>query len=253
MLKPMKSLILGTLCFWSISMSGQTLAKSILVEYGYPNIPHENAGLFTMFGITKYRVYADEKYLKIETYQEMSPEQAKQIGPTLRSNMVKDRVTNELFLCISLDTLHVRMKGGPEEQTVFNGMTETFNAGSEAFRGTGSKKIYIQGLSCNEVLVKGKFADTISAFVAPQIVLDPSIKDFPMYVAKGDKTFGLMMGRDEVLWDGNIIEFRATKLEVNPHIEISNELAIYQLVTKEEGEKRIKAMFTRMMNQAGKN
>ncbi len=243
----MKQYLTLALALLAFQLNGQTVAKSILVEYGYPNIPKENAGLQTMFGVTKYLVYADDKYLKIESYQDLTAEQAKQIGPTLRSLFVKDRRTNELFLCVSLDTLFIRMKGGEQEKTLFKGMTETFNAGSEAFRGTGPKKADIQGYACNEVLVKGKFSDTISAFVAYQIVLDPVIKDFPLYVAKGEKSFGLMLGRDEILWDGKVIEFRALKLEINQPKEVESELAMYRLVSKEEGERAVKAVFTRMI------
>jgi len=57
-------------------------------------------------------------------------------------------------------------------------MIETFNSGSQLVPAKGQKKIDIQGFTCDEILVAGKFSDTISAYVSSQIILDPTIKDF---------------------------------------------------------------------------
>lgn len=195
-----------------------------------------------MFGYTKYRVYDDEKILKIESFQDLPEEDVKKMGPGLRSSFIREKRGNELFLCISLDSLHIRMKAGEEEQSSFQEMVATYNAGSDAVFGNGAKKPDIQGFSCKEIQVAGKYSDTIAAFVTNQIVLDPAIADFPLFAA----SHGMILGRDEVLGD-NLLEFRAIKLEINQPRDYSSELASYQLVTKEQGEEMLKAAFTKMM------
>lgn len=231
--------------------SGQTLAKSIFVEYGYVNLSEKVEGLYSMFGYTKYMVYDDDKFLKVESYQDLPEEEIQKIGPGLRSSYIKEKATDELYLCVSLDSLRLRMKAGEEERTSFQGMMETYKLGSESVYSTGNKKLDIQGFNCNEILIAGRYSDSISAYVTHQIVLDAGIADFPLFAT----SHGLILGRDEIL--GNIVlEFRAIKMEINLPRDFTAELASYPLVTKEEGEKLLKAAFSKMMEQPegdGKN
>jgi len=238
--------VLVFIAFLTFQIKGQTVAKSIFAEYGYTNIPKESVGLYAMFGLTKYKVYADEKFLKFESYQDIPLEDVSKIGPTLRSSFVKERSTDEVFLCVAFDTLFIRMKAGEQERASFQQMTETFSSGGQSVFAKGKKKIDIQGFVCDEIFVQGKFSDTISAFVSKQIVLDPKIKDFPLYVSgDGISPHGLMLGRDEVM-KTNILELRAIRLEINQPQDLSKELASYQLVTQKQGEAMMKELLSKM-------
>ncbi|MBC7776487.1 MAG: hypothetical protein H7246_13720 [Phycisphaerae bacterium] len=239
------SILIFLACF-SLQSRSQTVAKSIFAEYGYTNIPKESVGLYTTFGLTKYRVYADDKFLKFESYQDIPLEEANKIGPTLRSSFVKERSTNEVYVCVAFDTLFIRMKAGEEERASFQQMTETFNSGRKSVYAKGKKKIDIQGFTCNEIFVAGKYSDTISAFVSSQIILDPAIKDFPMYVGNEIAPYGLMLGRNEVI-KANMLELRAIKLEINQPRDLSKELMSCHLVTQQQGEAMMKDLLTKMM------
>jgi hypothetical protein len=239
----MKNALIAAL-FICLAVQGnsQTVAKSIFIEYGYVNLSKDVEGLQAMFGYTKYMVYDDDKFLKVESYQDLPAEEVQKMGPGIRSSYIKEKASNELYLCVSLDSLHIRMKADEEERSSFQAMTQTYQMGSEAVYATGDKKLDIQGFNCNEILIAGKYSDTLSAFVANQIVLDTSIADFPLYAV----SHGLILGRDEIL--GNIVlEFRAKKLEINQPRDFSAELTAYTLVTKEAGEAMLKEAFNKMM------
>ena len=68
------TLLTITLTFWAFQAKGQTLANSLFVEYGYPNIQKDSTTIQTMFGYSKYRVYADDKFVKVEVFQDLPEE-----------------------------------------------------------------------------------------------------------------------------------------------------------------------------------
>ncbi len=154
-----------------------------------------------------------------------------------------------------LDSVLIRLKGGEKEQATFKEVTETFNSGTAAVFGKGNKKADIQGFSCEQYWVKGTYSDTVSAYVTDRVVLGPNVKDFPLYVAGEGKSYGLMLGRDEVLWNGYTLEFRALKVEINQPRDLAKELISYRLVTEEEGDRLIKDWFSKLMGMPveGKN
>ena len=233
----------------------QTIAKSLYAEYAYIHVPKENVALYNRFGMVKYRFYSDEKFLHFESYQDIPLTDPSKTGPTLRSSIIRERASDIVYVCLSFDTLRIKMVGGKEERASFQKLASAFNSGSSSIYREGKKKTDIQGFSCRELLVKGKFADTISAYFSNQIVLDPKIADFPLYTSSGGAPYGLMLGRDEELM-GNFLEFRAIKLEINQPRKISAELASYQLVSPEKGETMMKDLLAKMMVPApgaGKN
>jgi hypothetical protein len=235
------------LTFLASQTNGQTVANSLFVEYGYPNIPKDSTTIQTMFGYSKYRVYADDKYVKVEVFQDLPEEMTMELGAGLRSSFIKERASDEVFLCVMLDTLLIRLKGREKERASFKEVTETFNSGTSAVFGKGDKKADIQRFPCQQYLVKGTYSDTVSAYVTDRVMLGPTVKDFPLYVAGDGKSYGLMLGRDEVLWNGYTLEFRALKVEINQARDLAKELASYKLVTEEEGDKLIKDWFSKLM------
>lgn len=239
-------LIILTVC--ALQAQSQTTANSISAEYGYPNIPKDSTTIFTMFGYSKFRVYADDKFVKVEAFQDLPEEKLEELGAGLRSVFIKDRTSGNVFICVALDTLLIRMRGGEKEEASFQEMTATFNSGSSAVYAKGNKSMVIQGFDCQQYLVKGAFRDTISAYLTTQVVLGPTIKDFPLYVSGSGKEFGLMLGRDEILWNDYTLEFRALKLDINRPLNVARELASYKLVTEEEGDQMIKDWFSRLMD-----
>ena len=243
------------LILWFSQAHSQTVANSIFTEYGYPNIPKDSTTIQTMYRFSKFRVYADDKFIKVEAFQDLPEEKLEELGAGLRSSFIKERASGEVFLCVALDTLLIRLKGGEKEQASFKEVTETFNSGSAAVYAKGSKKLDIQGFSCQQYLVKGAFQDTVSAYVTDRVVLGPTIKDFPLYVAGEGKNYGLLLGRDEVMWNGYVLEFRALKVEINQPRDLAKELASYKLVTEEEGDKMIQDWFAKLMGMPveGKN
>lgn len=241
--------------FLAFQLKSQTIAHSIFTEYGYPNIPKDSTSLQNMYGYSKFRVFADDKFVKIEAFQDLPEEMAQEMGAGLRSSFIKVRSSGDIFICVMLDTLLIRLKGGPKEQASFKEITETFNSGSAAVHGKGDSKIEIQGFSCQQYYVKGAFRDTVSAYVTDRVVLGPAIKDFPMYVAGESGSLGLMLGRDEMLWNNYLLQFRALKVEINQPRNIEKELASYKLVTEAEGDQMIQDWFSRLMGMPveGKN
>lgn len=251
----MRFAVLCFLTILSVHTNAQTVANSIFAEYGYPNIPKDSATIHMMFGYSKYRIYADDKFVKVETFQDLPEEMAKEMGAGLRSSFIKERASGDVFICVVLDSVLIRLKGGEEEQATFRVVTATFNSGTAAIFGKGSKNADIQGFSCEQYLVKGTYSDTVSAYVTDRVVLGPTVKDFPLYVAGEGKSYGLMLGRDEVLWNGYTLEFRALKVEINQPRDVAKELNSYRLVTEEEGDKLIKDWFSKLMEMPveGKN
>lgn len=229
----------------------QTEASSIYAEFRYVNIPKEKADLYNLFGLTQYKVYADAQFLKFETYQDIPLQDPNGKGPTLRTSFILERVSGEIYLCVSLDTLSIRMKAGAAERSSFQQTTQAFNSGSKSVRAMGNRQLDIQGFSCNELMVAGKFSDNISAYVTDQIQLAPMIRDFPLFIGSPEKTYGLMLGRDELV-KGQILELRAVTLEINQPKNLYAELATYQLVTQEEGDLRMKSLLTKMMGPSGR-
>jgi len=235
--------------------NSQTIAKSLYAEYAYLHVPKENVALYNRFGMVKYKFYADEKFLSFESYQDIPLTDPSKVGPTLRSSIIRERASDIEYVCLSFDTLRIKMVGGKEERASFQKLSSAFNSGSTSIYREGNKKTEIQGFSCRELLVKGKFADTVSAYFSNQIILDPKIADFPLYTPAGVTPYGLLLGRDEVLQE-NLLEFRAIKLEINQPRNITAELASYQLVSPEKGEAMMKEMLDKMMvppQGSGKN
>ncbi|GAB4491774.1 MAG: hypothetical protein OHK0019_12490 [Saprospiraceae bacterium] len=252
----MRFIALSIILIFIVSQANaQTIANSIFVEYGYPNIPKDSTTIHMMFGYSKYRIYADDKFVKVETFQDLPEEMAKEMGAGLRSSFIKERASGDVFICVVLDSLLIRLKGGEKEQATFKEVTETFNSGTAAVFGKGNKRADIQGFSCEQYWVKGTYSDTVSAYVTDRVVLEPTVKDFPLYVAGEGKNYGLMLGRDEVLWNGYTLEFRALKVEINQPRDLAKELASYKLVTEEEGDKLIRDWFSKLMGMPveGKN
>lgn len=255
---PMRiTILLLFLASFAQPAEGQTLVKAIFAEYGYPNISKDSVMQYYMFGITRYRLYADEKFFQVESFQHLSEEEAKQIGPTMRSMMVQERATNKTYLCISFDTLRIRMDGGDKGRESLQRMNEAYQVGSEHVYGKGRQTLDIQGHTCQEIFTMGGFSDTISAFVAPNIGFDPALMTFPLYVrSEVPGVSGLLLGRNEVLPEGGTIEFRALKLTLNEPKDVQAELATYRLVSEEQGEEEMKAFFSKMMGMPagdGKN
>jgi hypothetical protein len=208
-----------------LPVHSQTIAKSLYAEYAYIDVPKENVALNNRFGMVKYKFYSDEKFLHFESYQDIPLTDPSQTGPTLRSSIIRERASDIVYACLSFDTLRIRMVSGKEERASFQKLTSAFNSGSASIYKEGKKKTEIQGFSCRELMVKGKFTDTISAYFTNQIVLDPKIPDFPLYTSASVIPYGIMLGRDEVLQE-NSLEFRAIELEINKPRNISAELAI---------------------------
>ena len=236
----------------SVQAKSQTVAKTIWAEYGFPNISKDSVAMYTMYGITRYRMYADDQYIRMETYQNLSEEQQKAYGPTMRSIMVKERASNDVFLCISMGDLQIKMKGEEKERESFQKMMDRFNSDDINVYAKGTKTADIQGYNCSELLIQGSNGDTISCFVSNQITLDPSISDFPLYVNSPGTLQGLMLGRNEIAWNGQTLEFRATKLEINQPLNVKAELKKFKLVSREKGNELMKEIFTKSMKD-GKN
>lgn len=240
----------------ALQVKSQSVASSVFIEYGYPNIPEDSVVLHMMYGMTKYRAYADEHFLVIESFQDLPEEQRKIMGNGLQSMFIKERRTDDLFLCVTLDSLRLRMKGREKELASFQKLIETYNSVNAPIFGKGLRSLDIAGHASREFLIKGSFTDTISAYLADQIILADNIKDFPMQVANEEGEYGVLLGRDEVLWNGSLIEFRATNVEINKPKDIASELQSFELCSKEEGEKKIKAYFMKLMGMPqgdGKN
>ncbi len=238
--------------FFAVQANGQIAAKSIWAEYGFPNISKDSVAMYTMYGITRYRMYADDQYIRMETYQNLSEEQLKAYGPTMRSIMVKERASNDVFLCISMDDLQIKMKGEEKERESFKQMMDRFNSENHNVYAKSGKTTDVLGYSCAEILIKGTNTDTVSCFVTTQIALDPSISDFPLYVSNQGVLQGLMLGRNELAWNGQTLEFRATQLKINEPLDLKAELEKFNLVSNEKGNELLKAVFMKSLEQ-GKN
>ena len=241
-----------SLFLFAVSAQSQTVAKSIWAEYGYPNISKDSTVMYTMYGITRYRLYADDQYIQLETYQNLSEEQQKAYGPPMRSMMVKERATNDVYLCISMDELQIKMKGEEKERESFKQMMETFNSVELNVYAKSDKAVDIQGYNCTELFIQGANTDTVSCFVTNQIALDPSISDFPFYIRNKEELKGLILGRDEQAWNGQTIEFRAIQLKINEPLDVKAELKKFKSVTREKGNQLMKELFTKSIKE-GKN
>lgn len=233
----------------------QTVANSIFAEYGYPAIPKDSTILQTMYGYSKFRVYTDDLFFKVEAFQDLPEENLEELGAGLRSVFIKDRKSGNVFICVALDTLLIRMRGGETEQASFREMTEAFNSGTTSVLPKSAGQVDIIGYPCRQYLVKGTFTDSVTAYLTDRIMLGKGISDFPMYVSGEGKNYGLLLGRDETLWNGYTLAFRALRFEINQPRDVAKELASYKLVTEEEGDQMIKDWFARLMEMPveGKN
>lgn len=229
------------------SVCAQTFADALFVEYGYPNISKDSVAIHTMYGYSKFRVYGDAKYVQVEAYQDLPKEQLEALGAGLRSVFVLERASGDVYICVALDTLRIRMKGGEKERASYRQMTEAFNSGAANMYGQGPGSRKILDYYCREFLTSGQMSDTTSIYLTPDIALGEQLLDCPTYVSVGGKNYGLILGRDEVLWNKYILEFRALKVEINRPRDVAAQLAAYQLVTEEEGDRMIGEWFNKLM------
>ena len=229
------------------SVRAQTFADALFIEYGYPNIPKDSVTIRMMYGDSKFRVYGDDKYVQVEAYQDLPKEQLEALGAGLRSVFIVERTSGDVYICVALDSLRIRMKGGDKEKASYRQMTEAFNSGAANMYGQGPGKRDILGYRCQEFLTSGQMSDTISIYLNQDIALGEQVGDFPTWVSIAGKNYGLILGRDETLWNNYVLEFRALQVEINRPRDVAAQLASYQLVTEEEGDRLIGEWFSKLM------
>ncbi|MDX2133958.1 MAG: hypothetical protein SFV52_04205 [Saprospiraceae bacterium] len=226
-------------------------AGAIYVEYGYPEISKADQAMMTMYGYTKYRVYADDQFLSVENLQDLPADMAAQVGAGLQTSFTKDRKTNEVFLCMTVGDDRIRKKADQEERAQFDVMTRMFASTDGNVLIMTNQRKEINGYNCHQYLIlREETADTLTVYLTPAINPGPSVKDFPMSLATNGEFYGVILGRDDKAWDGSILAFRALRVELNKPKNMGAELASYRTVTEEEGNAIIKAWMTKQMGGA---
>ncbi|HAD14397.1 MAG TPA: hypothetical protein DCF33_18400 [Saprospirales bacterium] len=87
--------------------------------------------------------------------------------------------------------------------------------------------------------IPGIYSDTAFLFVHKEINVSNHLHKFPWYRPKGPIGPGLIMGRNDQIPNGLLLEFRVIHMELDRPRSLASELGAYTLVSEEEGAKAI--------------
>ncbi|HLP95573.1 MAG TPA: hypothetical protein VK168_16130 [Saprospiraceae bacterium] len=231
------------ICFFLLLYQGwmllaQTPVNAIYMEFGYVNVPKEDKLFEAMFGYSKYRYYMDEHFIHFEQSADLPPDLKYLFGPGLASSYIFDIHRNELFVCVRLDTVKIRMPSTEKDMEIFEGMLK-HDISNTSYPSTETQQLEILGKNTVGYPVAGVYSDTAFLFVHKEINVASHLHKFPMYLSEGPIGPGLVMGRNDPTQTGKMLEFRVIHMELDRPRSLASELGAYTLVSEEEGAKAI--------------
>jgi hypothetical protein len=213
------------------AMNAQPTARPLYIEYGYPGIPDTDVALKSVYGDTRYRVYADDRYTSVENAPLMPGEAAK----GLRSGFIQDRRSGEVYLCVEAGQERFRKRANTEETELFELLTARMYQGEMSLIGT-NKIQRIMDRDCLQywLIPKGS-TDTMVVYLNNRLLPSSAVRNFPMAVYQGGEFHGVVLGRDDRTDDGRVIPFRALAIDVDQPQDVAAALAGYRTVSEAEG------------------
>ncbi|MBL7807446.1 MAG: hypothetical protein JNN28_06520 [Saprospiraceae bacterium] len=232
------------ICFFLLFFQGWILAaqspvNAIYMEFGYVNLQNEDKFIQAMYGYARYRYYMDEHFIHFEQSADLPPDLKYLFGPGLTSSYIFDIHRNELFVCVTLDSVKIRMPSTEKDMEIFEGMLK-HNISNTSYPSTKTQQLEILEKNTVGYPVAGVYSDTAFLFVHKEINLANHLHQFPMYLPEGPIGPGLVMGRNDPTKNGLTLEFRVIYMELDRPKSLAAELGAFTLVTEEAGQEAIR-------------
>jgi len=213
------------------AMNAQSTAKSVYIEYGYPDIPDADPAVQSVYGHARYRVYADDRYTTVENARLMPGETAQ----GLRSGFIQDRRSGDVYLCVEVGQDRFRKRANAEEASLFESLTARMYQGKMNLIGTNTTQ-RIMGLDCLQYwLIPEGSTDTLIVYLNNRLIPAGAVRNFPMAVFQGGEFHGVVLGRDDRTDGGGVIPFRALSMDIDKPQDVAALLTGYRTVSEEEG------------------
>lgn len=232
------------ICFFLLLFQGwmllaQTPVNAIYMEFGYVNVPKEDKLTQALYGYSRYRYYMDEQFIQFEQSADLPPDLKQLFGPGLSSSYIFDINRNELFLCVTLDSVKIRMPATEKDMEIFEGMLK-HEISNISYPNTETQQLEILEKNTVGYPVPGVYSDTAFLFVHKEMNVASHLHKFPMYLPEGPIGPGLVMGRNDPTKNGLTLEFRVIYMELDRPKSLAAELGAFTLVTEEAGQEAIR-------------
>jgi hypothetical protein len=229
----------------ALTLFSQTVEvkKSVHIEYGYTGLTDQPEYMQRLYGAQRFEVYADNTCYMITSRQQQNGQEAFAVN-TIVSTYVTEYATQKTWLCISLDTLKIKMEivAGKDEGS--NLKEVLFGADTPLI--TSSQKTdnteTVSNYACNEVVLEYQDRTPINILYAPQFVPSGNMTKSPFFLNHNGQTYGLVMGHNQELGPMKL-HLRALKVAIDtPDPAMNKMLDNYRQVTHDQGNQLIREM-----------
>lgn len=225
---------------------GQTSVSSILIKYGYIDLPADQPALQMMFGSSKMQLYCDENYLVFEQFQEAEPGSPAPAGGMPQMMVIQDHRADAAYMCLQLDTLRVRMTADESKRQELKDMI----LGMSTARATpaSAQTVRIAGYDCQSYGLIGEAGDTVQVYTTAALVPAKAAEKYPLYLRIQGAEAGFMLGKDEQ-FGPYTVRRRAIVVSINEIQDIEGRLKSFRLVSEEEINKLMREWMQKQMGE----
>jgi hypothetical protein len=231
----------------SLTLFSQTVdvKKSVHIEYGYTDLADQPEYMQRLYGAQRFDIYADNTCYMITSRQQQNGADAFAVN-SIVSTYVTEYATQKSWLCISLDTMKIKMEivagkdeGGNLKEVLFGADTQLITSSKKT-----DKTETVGTYACNEVVLEYQDRAPINILYAPQFVPAGNLAQSPFFLNNNGQTYGLVLGHNQELGPMRL-HLRALKVEIDtPDPAMNKMLDNYRQVTHEQGNQLIRKMLT---------
>ncbi len=224
------------------SVAGQEVKNSVYLEYSYGNLDNQPDYIKMMYGTQRVAIYADAQYLTMESKQERDAETLAKMGPAMQSTILHDFNSGKTFIGISMDTLKIKIEKTNEADFDLGDLMGVYRDSSYTISKTKTNENILNNACVGYNVEKAEYPST-EILVNPNLKPSAALSRAPMFMARGNEYYGLILGNNSALGEVKI-SLRATKLELDQPRNAGKILDGYRLVTEEEGNRLMNAIMS---------
>jgi hypothetical protein len=244
--KTFRIFIAATFSIAACSLFAQdvTAKKSVRIEYGYIGLDNQPDYMKRLYGVQRYDVFANDKFYMITSRQIIVEGQNDAAVNKLVTTVLTDYASQKSYLCISIDTLKIKMEV-PETGEGNNNLQQVlFGAGSlnvNGIKATDQTEV-IDHHTCHDVTVDYTDRNPLTLMYDPAVKPTGNLAKSPFFLTLNGKYYGLILGHNQEMGPMRLY-LRALKTEIDGHDESSEKvLSAYRTVSQEEGNRLIGKM-----------